>query len=97
MGKALSEVLAASGTWGRLPGVGSLSEKGYISDMRVHEIEAAIAELTPEELAEFAAWFEEYQAKAWDEQIARDVRAGRFDPLIQRAREQIKAGEGRPL
>jgi hypothetical protein len=65
--------------------------------MRVQEIEAAITELTAEELVEFAAWFEEYQAQAWDEQIARDVRAGRFEPLIHRAREQVKAGQGRTL
>jgi len=65
--------------------------------MRVQEIEAAITELAPKELAEFAAWFEEYQAQAWDEQIARDVRAGRFEPLIQRAREQVKAGQCRTL
>ena len=58
--------------------------------MRVQEIEAAITELAPQELADLAAWFEEYQAQAWDEQIARDVRAGRFELVIQRAREQIQ-------
>jgi hypothetical protein len=65
--------------------------------MSVEEIEAAITRLAPEDLAELAAWFEEYQAQAWDEQIARDVRAGRFQPLIQRAREQFKGGQGRSL
>jgi len=65
--------------------------------MSVQEIEAAITALAPKDLAELAAWFEEYQAQAWDEQIARDVRAGRFEPLIQRAREQAKAGQCRPL
>jgi len=65
--------------------------------MSVQEIEAAITKLDPEDLAEFAAWFEEYQAQAWDEQIARDVRAGRFEPLIQRAREQLRAGQCRTV
>jgi hypothetical protein len=65
--------------------------------MSIQEIKSAITQLAPEDVAELAAWFEEYQAQAWDEQIARDVRAGRFEPLIQRAREQFKRGQCRPL
>jgi hypothetical protein len=61
--------------------------------MSVKEIEAAITQLPQEEVAELAAWLAEYQAQAWDEQIARDVRAGRFEPLIERARRQLKAGQ----
>jgi len=65
--------------------------------MSVHEIEVAITKLTPQDVAELAAWLEEYQARIWDEQIARDVQAGRFEPLIQRAREQLKSGQGKTL
>lgn len=64
--------------------------------MSVQEIEEAVIRLTPEDLAQFTAWFEEYQAQAWDEQIARDARAGQFDQLIQRAREQVEAGGCQP-
>jgi hypothetical protein len=63
--------------------------------MSVQEIEAAITRLPPNEVEELAAWLEEYQAQAWDQQIARDVRGGRFEPLIQRAREQYRADECR--
>jgi hypothetical protein len=63
--------------------------------MNVQEIEAAIAALPPQDLEELAAWFEEFREQAWDDQIARDVRAGRFEPLIQRARQQFEAGECR--
>lgn len=48
---------------------------------------------THSDAAETAAWLEEYQAQAWDEQIAQDERVGRFEPLNQRAREQFKAGQ----
>ena len=65
--------------------------------MSVQEIKTAITQLAPEDVAELAAWLEEYQAQAWDEQIARDVRAGRFEPLIQSAREQFKRGHCRTL
>jgi hypothetical protein len=58
--------------------------------MSVQEIGAAITKLGPDDLAELAAWFEEYQAQAWDEQIARDVRAGRFGRLIQRAPQHTR-------
>jgi hypothetical protein len=58
--------------------------------MSVQELELAVSRLDRRDLAEFAAWFEEYQATAWDEQIARDVREGRLEPLIERARAQLK-------
>jgi hypothetical protein len=65
--------------------------------MSVQEIEVAITKLTPHDVAELAAWLEEYQAQVWDDQIARDVRAGRFEPLIQRAREHLKSGQCKTL
>ena len=65
--------------------------------MSVQEIETVIAELPPADLAELAEWFSEYQADAWDRQIARDVQAGRFDAILRRVNEQAEAGHCRPL
>jgi hypothetical protein len=65
--------------------------------MTVKELESAIARLSPSELAELAAWFEEFQADAWDKQIERDVRAGRLDTLIKQAEEELRAGRCQPL
>ena len=65
--------------------------------MSVREIETAITELPPGDLAELAAWFEEYQAQKWDERIEKDAKAGRFAPLIEQAREHFRAGRTRPL
>jgi hypothetical protein len=53
--------------------------------MSVKEIKLAITQLSSTELAELAAWLEEFHARAWDEQIERDGEAGRFDQLIQQA------------
>ena len=36
----------------------------------IEEIEKAVAELTPEQLAKFRAWFDEFQERMFDEQIA---------------------------
>ena len=65
--------------------------------MSVQEIETVVSQLPPEELATFAQWFEEFQADAWDRQIARDVQAGRFDAILKRIDEQAEAGECSPL
>jgi hypothetical protein len=65
--------------------------------MTVKEIESAIARLSPSELAEFTAWFDRYHAKAWDHQIAEDVRAGRLNAAMRQAEEDFKAGRCKPL
>ena len=65
--------------------------------MSVQEIEAVISQLPPTDLAELAQWFGEFQADAWDRQIAQDVRAGRFDAILKRVDEQAEAGQCTPL
>ncbi len=65
--------------------------------MSVQEIEQAIAELPPAEVAELSQWLEEFQNQVWDEQIARDSKAGRFDKLIEQAKADYAAGRCRPL
>lgn len=61
--------------------------------MRLIDIQNAISLLAPNDLAQFSAWFAEYQEQVWDEQIARDVRAGRFDEPVKRAQAQFEAGQ----
>lgn len=65
--------------------------------MSISEIEQAITELSPEELAQFRAWFDEYYAEVWDRQIEDDVKAGRLDRLISEANEEYDAGSSKPL
>ena len=65
--------------------------------MNVQEIENAITALSPEELAAFSQWFEEYTADQWDKQIEADARAGRLDAAVARAEEHYKAGRCTPL
>jgi hypothetical protein len=56
--------------------------------MSMTEIQQAIMELPPEELARFREWFEEYCAKAWDQQVERNVKSGRLNRLIAEADEE---------
>jgi hypothetical protein len=65
--------------------------------MDVKDIESAIAQLPRPELAKFRAWFEEFLAEAWDEQIEEDMQAGRLDSLLQQVEREVEAGEYKPL
>lgn len=65
--------------------------------MGIKEIESAIAQLPPTELAELAKWFEEFQAQVWDEQLEQDVKAGRLDTLIKQAEQEFEQGQCEPL
>ena len=65
--------------------------------MTIQEIEQAITELPPNELARFREWFDEYYAQVWDKQIERDATAGRLDKLIAEVDEEYNAGLSKPL
>jgi len=65
--------------------------------MSVKEIEKAIAQLSPAEIAELTDWFAEFQADAWDKQIADDSAAGKLSSLIDQANRDFDAGRCKPL
>ncbi len=69
----------------------------YNTFMSVQELEKAVVQLPTPELAQFAAWFEAYQADLWDQQIERDALAGRFDALAEQANQEFEAGRCKPL
>lgn len=63
----------------------------------VEAITSAIAQLSPEQVAQVRAWLAEYDERAWEEQIAEDERAGRLDTLAEKATAEHRAGRTRPL
>lgn len=63
----------------------------------VHDIEAAIRRLPPERLAEFRAWFTEFDAELWDRQIETDVASGRLDKLAEEALADYREGRCKDL
>jgi hypothetical protein len=65
--------------------------------MTIQEIEQAITELDPDELARLREWFDEFFAQVWDEQIERDAASGRLDKLIAEVDEEYNAGQSKPL
>jgi hypothetical protein len=60
--------------------------------MDVQEIESAITQLPRAQLAELAAWFEEFHAQLWDKQIEQDARDGRFDSLLDETARELDSG-----
>jgi hypothetical protein len=65
--------------------------------MTVQDIEKAVAQLPPEELAAFRAWFEAFDAARFDEKIARDAATGRLDRLADEALADHRRGRSREL
>jgi hypothetical protein len=64
---------------------------------KVEKIEQEVQALSPEELAQFRAWFLEYDWAAWDRQIERDAQARRLDDLAAKALRDHAAGKTTPL
>ena len=65
--------------------------------MSVQELEVAITQLPPQELAQLMAWLLEYHAKVWDQEIEADLEAGRLDAVLTEVDQEIEAGLVRPL
>jgi hypothetical protein len=70
----------------------------YISGMTTAEdIEKAVEQLAPRELARFRAWFEVFDAEQFDAAIERDARAGKLDAHAEEALAAHRAGRSREL
>ena len=65
--------------------------------MSVRELEAAIRELPPRELAELANWFARYHNRKWEEQIERDLEAGRLETFLEVAEAEYESGSAKPI
>ena len=63
----------------------------------VEQIKTAIEQLSFEERAELAAWLHGWQDDEWDEQIKRDVAAGKLDHILREVDEDIRAGRLRDM
>ncbi len=55
----------------------------YLMMSTVEDIEKAVTNLSPDELARFRRWFEEFDAARFDAKIERDARSGKLDRLAR--------------
>ena len=61
------------------------------------DVEKAVEQVAPQELARFRAWFEAFDANRFDAAIERDAKAGRLDAFAEEAIAAYRAGQSRDL
>lgn len=66
--------------------------------MSLAEIEAAVKDLTPQELAKLAAFIARQDKLAWDDQIEEDFSpGGKHAPMLEKIDGEIDGGKFKPL
>jgi hypothetical protein len=63
----------------------------------IENIERQIEALSAEELAQFRAWFVEFDWAAWDRQLEADIQARKLDRFLEEARREHAKGQTTPL
>ena len=63
----------------------------------IEDLEKAVEQLAPSELARFRAWFEKFEARHLDEVIEHDARSGKLDALAEEALAAHRASRSREL
>lgn len=63
----------------------------------LEKIEQRIQRLSADELKKFRAWYAEFDARIWDEQIEADANSGKLDKLFSEAVSEYKSGKRREL
>lgn len=58
----------------------------------INDIEKAVANLPPNDLARFREWFEEFDALQWDQQFEGDVLTGKLDAMAMEAIADFNKG-----
>jgi hypothetical protein len=59
---------------------------------RVQQIIEAIEQLSPDEMEQLTAWFDQHVSDAWDRQIIEDFHAGRLDEKRRSAENAANQG-----
>jgi hypothetical protein len=87
-------------SWPQLKRIYACLESGavYFPGMStVHEIEAAISQLSRQEFTALRDWFSDFDATLWDQQFEIDVHAGHLDALADEAIRDLREGRCRDL
>ena len=63
----------------------------------IEQREKTVANLSPKDLAQFRTWVLEFDERVWDQQIEADLKVGKLDALIAKARDEFEQGKARLL
>jgi hypothetical protein len=64
---------------------------------KIEKLEQQVRSLSPEELAQFRAWFQEFDWAVWDAQLTADVQAGKLDAFADKALRDHAGRKTTPL
>ncbi len=64
---------------------------------KIDDIKAAIAALTPDDVARLRDWFDGFDDRLFDAKIEADAASGKLDKLAEQALADHRAGRSRPL
>jgi hypothetical protein len=65
--------------------------------MSILELEQAVTQLPPKDLARFREWFDEFDAQVWDKQFETDAKSGKLDKIAEQALNDYRAGKAKEL
>jgi len=74
-----------------------IDEEAIGMGIAIEDIEDVIMHLPQGQLKKFRAWFAEFDAKVWDEQIEKDALSGELDALASVAIASYKDGKSTRL
>ncbi|MGH9196238.1 MAG: hypothetical protein ACRD1T_10915 [Acidimicrobiia bacterium] len=63
----------------------------------LEKIEGEVRSLSEGELAQFRAWFQEYDWQVWDGQLEKDLAEGKLDSLAETALSEHESGRTKDL
>lgn len=64
---------------------------------KIEQLEQAVLNLSPKDLAQFRDWFLGFDGLVWDQQIDADLKAGKLDKLIAEARAEFDREDERSI
>lgn len=65
--------------------------------MSIQELEQAVTQLPPKELARFREWFDEFDAQVWDKQFEADAESGKLDKTAEQTLNDYRTGKAKEL
>ena len=72
-----------------------MSFYGGLDVSEIEELETRVRQLPRDDFNKFRDWFLQLDDELWDAQIQSDFRAGKFNRLIENARDEFDRGKAR--
>jgi hypothetical protein len=65
--------------------------------MSLIELERKVQNLSPAELSAFTRWLDDYAGAQWDDQLEKDMAAGKLTKLLTKVDAEFEAGKCKEL